>query len=187
MVARSCCTATACRSLGQQGPPQRCGAHTPPQPAPPAADQGPQDTPFEGGTFELVINVPEQYPLVAPNVRYRTKIFHPNVHFKVRRTRTHVVLAEPAARQRQHPFSMSIPTLLWACARMQSQQPQPRLLTSQLHNTFTHPFAPPCPFAPWPVSPHFQRHLTPPHDTVRIDLITDGLRGGSCDRPWDGL
>lgn len=47
------------------------------------AMQGPSDTPFEGGTFELVINVPEQYPLVPPNVRYRTKVFHPNVHFKV--------------------------------------------------------------------------------------------------------
>jgi peroxin-4 len=46
--------------------------------------QGPTETPFEGGTFELSINVPEQYPLVPPTVRFRTKIFHPNVHFKVR-------------------------------------------------------------------------------------------------------
>ena len=45
--------------------------------------QGPADTPFEGGTFELLLNVPEQYPLAPPSVRYRTKIFHPNVHFKV--------------------------------------------------------------------------------------------------------
>lgn len=45
--------------------------------------QGPTDTPFEAGTFELSINVPEQYPLVPPAVRFKTKIFHPNVHFKV--------------------------------------------------------------------------------------------------------
>ncbi len=45
--------------------------------------QGPKDTPFENGKFELVINVPEQYPLVPPNVRFKTKMFHPNVHFKV--------------------------------------------------------------------------------------------------------
>ncbi|KAL4439687.1 hypothetical protein ABPG75_002688 [Micractinium tetrahymenae] len=44
--------------------------------------KGPTDTPFEGGTFELAISVPEQYPLVAPAVKYRTKIFHPNVHWK---------------------------------------------------------------------------------------------------------
>lgn len=44
--------------------------------------EGPQDTPFEGGTFEVAITVPEQYPLVPPTMRYKTKIFHPNVHFK---------------------------------------------------------------------------------------------------------
>ena len=49
----------------------------------PASMQGPKDTPFEGGVFEVVLKVPEQYPLVAPNVRFKTKIFHPNVHFKV--------------------------------------------------------------------------------------------------------
>ncbi|KAG1662319.1 hypothetical protein FOA52_011477 [Chlamydomonas sp. UWO 241] len=43
---------------------------------------GPKDTPYEGGTFELSITVPEQYPLLPPAVRFRTKIFHPNVHFK---------------------------------------------------------------------------------------------------------
>ena len=45
--------------------------------------QGPADTPFEGGTFALALSVPEQYPLQAPSVRFRTKIFHPNIHFKV--------------------------------------------------------------------------------------------------------
>ncbi|CAL5225267.1 g8061 [Coccomyxa viridis] len=43
---------------------------------------GPSKTPYEGGTFVLDIKVPDQYPLVPPIVYYRTKIFHPNVHFK---------------------------------------------------------------------------------------------------------
>ena len=34
----------------------------------------------------LDIKVPDQYPLVPPVVYYRTKIFHPNVHFKVPQT-----------------------------------------------------------------------------------------------------
>lgn len=49
----------------------------------PLSLQAPKDTPYEGGTFELTISVPEQYPLVPPSVRFRTKIFHPNFHFKV--------------------------------------------------------------------------------------------------------
>ncbi|KAJ6856565.1 hypothetical protein NC651_038263 [Populus alba x Populus x berolinensis] len=44
--------------------------------------KGPSETPFEGGVFQLVFSVPEQYPLQPPQVRFLTKIFHPNVHFK---------------------------------------------------------------------------------------------------------
>lgn len=45
--------------------------------------QGPSETPYEGGVFQLAFAVPEQYPLQPPQVRFLTKIFHPNVHFKV--------------------------------------------------------------------------------------------------------
>lgn len=45
--------------------------------------QGPSETPYEGGVFQLAFSVPEQYPLQPPQVRFLTKIFHPNVHFKV--------------------------------------------------------------------------------------------------------
>eukprot|EP00270_Netrium_digitus_P004948 TRINITY_DN1643_c0_g1_i2.p1 TRINITY_DN1643_c0_g1~~TRINITY_DN1643_c0_g1_i2.p1 ORF type:complete len:137 (+),score=25.05 TRINITY_DN1643_c0_g1_i2:246-656(+) len=44
--------------------------------------KGPDDTPYEGGAFLLSFVIPEQYPLVPPQVRFVTKIFHPNVHFK---------------------------------------------------------------------------------------------------------
>lgn len=48
-----------------------------------AITQGPTETPFEGGTFRLLIQVPDTYPLAPPAVCFATKIFHPNVHFKV--------------------------------------------------------------------------------------------------------
>ncbi|KAL6052195.1 E2 ubiquitin-protein ligase peroxin 4 [Balamuthia mandrillaris] len=43
---------------------------------------GPPETPYEGGTFELDINVPENYPLQPPTILFLTKVFHPNIHFK---------------------------------------------------------------------------------------------------------
>eukprot|EP00245_Coleochaete_scutata_P007237 TRINITY_DN22388_c0_g1_i1.p1 TRINITY_DN22388_c0_g1~~TRINITY_DN22388_c0_g1_i1.p1 ORF type:complete len:156 (+),score=11.66 TRINITY_DN22388_c0_g1_i1:111-578(+) len=44
--------------------------------------RGPSETPYYGGVFQLSFNVPEQYPIVPPTVRFATRIFHPNVHFK---------------------------------------------------------------------------------------------------------
>uniref|UniRef100_A0A8C5MJY5 UBC core domain-containing protein n=1 Tax=Leptobrachium leishanense TaxID=445787 RepID=A0A8C5MJY5_9ANUR len=40
---------------------------------------GPQDSPFEGGSFKLELFLPEEYPMAAPKVRFMTKIYHPNV------------------------------------------------------------------------------------------------------------
>lgn len=40
---------------------------------------GPKDSPFEGGLFKLELFLPSEYPLLAPKVRFITKIFHPNI------------------------------------------------------------------------------------------------------------
>ena len=37
---------------------------------------------YEGGEFELLISIPEQYPIKPPVIRFNTKICHPNIHFK---------------------------------------------------------------------------------------------------------
>lgn len=44
--------------------------------------KGPEATPYEGGRFRLDVIVPSSYPLAAPNFRFTTTIFHPNVHPK---------------------------------------------------------------------------------------------------------
>jgi ubiquitin-conjugating enzyme E2 A len=41
---------------------------------------GPEDTPWEGGTFKLSLSFTDQYPKVAPKVVFLSKIFHPNVY-----------------------------------------------------------------------------------------------------------
>lgn len=40
---------------------------------------GPQGTPYEGGTFYLLINIPSGYPFDPPKVQFKTRIFHCNI------------------------------------------------------------------------------------------------------------
>merc|ERR1712070_883699 len=41
---------------------------------------GPSDTPFEDGTFKLVMHFEEAYPNKPPVVKFISKMFHPNVY-----------------------------------------------------------------------------------------------------------
>ena len=41
---------------------------------------GPADTPFEDGTFRLVMQFEEQYPNKPPGVKFISTMFHPNVY-----------------------------------------------------------------------------------------------------------
>ncbi|KAK9470834.1 ubiquitin-conjugating enzyme/RWD-like protein [Dipodascopsis tothii] len=40
---------------------------------------GPSQSPYEGGKFRLELFLPEDYPMVAPKIRFLTKIYHPNI------------------------------------------------------------------------------------------------------------
>ena len=41
--------------------------------------KGPDDTPYAGGTFEVDIVIPDDYPFTPPKMKFITKVFHPNV------------------------------------------------------------------------------------------------------------
>ena len=41
--------------------------------------KGPSDTPYEGGTFEADLMLPEDYPMSPPKILMRTQIWHPNI------------------------------------------------------------------------------------------------------------
>merc|ERR1712070_1278334 len=40
---------------------------------------GAPETPYEGGTFELDIQIPESYPFSPPKVKFTTRLWHPNI------------------------------------------------------------------------------------------------------------
>mmetsp|Transcript_21752 Transcript_21752/g.49506 ORF Transcript_21752/g.49506 Transcript_21752/m.49506 type:complete len:176 (-) Transcript_21752:85-612(-) len=41
---------------------------------------GPDDTPWEGGTFQLEVTFTEEFPTKPPHVKFITKMFHPNIY-----------------------------------------------------------------------------------------------------------
>ena len=41
--------------------------------------RGPRGTPYVGGLFELLFELPVDYPFKPPHVKFMTKIYHPNI------------------------------------------------------------------------------------------------------------
>lgn len=40
---------------------------------------GPSETPYEGGVFSIELKLPDGYPFKAPQMKFLTKIYHPNI------------------------------------------------------------------------------------------------------------
>jgi ubiquitin-conjugating enzyme (huntingtin interacting protein 2) len=40
---------------------------------------GPSGTPYEGGKYEINIEIPNEYPFRPPVMKFATKVWHPNI------------------------------------------------------------------------------------------------------------
>ena len=41
---------------------------------------GPEDSPWEGGSFKLIIEFTEEYPTKPPSIKFITNMYHPNIY-----------------------------------------------------------------------------------------------------------
>lgn len=41
--------------------------------------KGPEGTVYDGGVFEIDIHLPQAYPFEPPKMKFKTKIWHPNI------------------------------------------------------------------------------------------------------------
>lgn len=69
-------------SVMKKEPPENCSAG-------PEADNllkwkatiiGPKSSPFDGGIFNLSIKFPQNYPFKAPEIKFDTPVYHPNIN-----------------------------------------------------------------------------------------------------------
>lgn len=47
-----------------------------------ATIMGPTGSPYAGGIFNLDIHLTDEYPYKAPNIKFKTPVFHPNIDKK---------------------------------------------------------------------------------------------------------
>lgn len=62
-----------------------------------ASFPGPPDTPYEGGTFVVNIQIPNEYPFRPPVMKFQTKLWHPNVSSQTVCTSLTLILSIPFA------------------------------------------------------------------------------------------
>ncbi|KAI1817222.1 putative ubiquitin carrier protein [Poronia punctata] len=80
--------------------------------------RGPPGTPYEGGTFKVDIRIPPQYPFKAPQMKFITKVWHPNIS-----SQTNVICLDTLGAAWSPVFTIKS-TLLSLQALLESPEPK---------------------------------------------------------------
>lgn len=91
------------------------------------------DTPYEFGTFNLEIHVPETYPFNPPKVKFLTKIWHPNISSVTGAICLDILKDNWAAAMTLRTVLLSLQALL---ASAEPDDPQDAVVASQYKENF---------------------------------------------------
>lgn len=94
--------------------------------------KGPPDTPYSGAKFHLEIIIPTNYPFVPPKVKFRTKIWHPNISSATGVICLDVLKDQWAAAMSLRTVLLSIQALL---ASPEPDDPQDAVVASQFKSS----------------------------------------------------
>lgn len=96
--------------------------------------QGPPDTPYESGLFQLDVNFPTDYPLMPPKINFTTRIWHPNISSVTGAICLDTLSTEWAPALSVYTCLLSIRSLL---AAPEANDPQDAMVANQYINDFT--------------------------------------------------
>lgn len=74
--------------------------------------QGPEGTPYDSGIFKMQFKFPDNYPFKAPDVKFLTTIYHPNIKLDTGEICQDVFASSWAPTQKVHDILEKIVTML---------------------------------------------------------------------------
>lgn len=94
---------------------------------------GPSDTPYDGGVFKLEVKIPENYPFSPPQVKFATRIWHPNISSQTGAICLDILKDQWAAAMTLRTVLLSIQVLL---ASPEPNDPQDAVVARQYNEEY---------------------------------------------------
>ncbi|EGG14276.1 hypothetical protein DFA_12046 [Cavenderia fasciculata] len=95
---------------------------------------GPDETPYEHGIFKLTITLPTRYPFEPPDIKYVTRIYHPNVDDQGRICLDTLKMPPQGSWGPAHNLSTTLTTIRLLMAHPNPDDPLMKEITEQYRN-----------------------------------------------------